>query len=442
MENIFKAYDIRGEYPKEINDELAFLIGRAFVQFAKAKQIIVAQDNRFSSASLTENLIKGINEQGADVIDINSVSVDVMYYASGKLNCPGIMVTASHLPKEYNGFKFSNPGAEPINQETGLEKIKSLVKENSFKEADKKGEIIKKDILDEYIEHTLGFINKESLSDLKIVADAGNGMAGKMIPLIFKDLPLKIIPLNFETDGSFPGRSSNPIIAENIVDLKNRILEEEADLGIAFDTDADRAFFMDEQGSLINSSLIISLISREILKKKQNERIVYSLICSKVVPETIKENKGIPVISRVGHSFVKQEMRKNNAIFGGERSGHYYFRDNFYADSPFITVFKVLEIISKGKNKFSEIVREFDKYFKIEQVDFKVKNQQEILEKLEEKYKDGKISHLDGLTIEYSDWWFNLRASNTEPVMRLNLEAEKEELMEEKTKEVSRLIQS
>jgi len=439
--NIFKAYDIRGRYPEGVNEEVFYQIGRALVEFNKAKKIIVGRDMRLSSLSLREGLIKGITDSGCDVIDIGLVSVDVLYFACGKMDLAGAMITASHLGKEYNGLKLCRAGAEPINAETGLEEIKKMVGENNFLAAKKKGRVIEQDILEEYRRHILGFVDKKSIRDLKVAVDAANGMAGKIIPLLFKDLPCQIIPLYFELDGSFPNRPANPIEPANLFDLQKKVVAEKADLGIAFDGDADRVFFINEKGEFIGSSLIIALLAREILKERQGEKAVYSLVCSRIIPETIENNKGKAVISRVGHSFVKQKMREVDAIFGGERTGHFYFRDNFYADSGFIAALKVLEIISKERKPFSQILAPFEKYFKTEQIDFTVAEPEEVLKRLEAKYQDGKISRLDGLTVEYPDWWFNLRSSNTEPVMRLNLEAKTKELMEEKVKKVSELIE-
>lgn len=439
--NIFKAYDIRGRYPEGINEEAVELIGRALVALAKTEKIVVGRDMRLSSPTLAKALIKGIIDSGCDVIDIGLVSVDVLYFASGKMNLPGAMVTASHLGKEYNGLKLCRSGAEPINQETGLKEIEKLATENNFPPVEKKGRAIERDILEEYRRHILGFVDKESIRDLRVVVDAANGMAGKIIPLLFKDLPCQIIPLYFDLDGSFPNHPSNPVEPANLFDLQKKAALEKADLGVAFDGDADRVFFIDEKGGLIESSLIIALLAREILRKQPGEKVVYSLICGRIASETIEKNKGQAVVSRVGHSFVKRKMREADAIFGGERSGHYYFRGNFYADSGFIAALKVLEIISKENKPFSQLLAPFDKYYKIEQTDFIVSDSESVLKKLEAKYRDGKISRLDGLSVEYPDWWFVLRSSNTEPVMRLNLEAKSKELMEKKTEEIKRAIE-
>jgi phosphomannomutase len=438
--NIFKAYDIRGVYPDQINEEVVYQIGRAFVEFLKPESVVVGRDMRLSSPALFKSLARGIVDQGATVIDIGQVSTDALYFASGKLNQPAVMITASHLAGQYNGLKLSRPGAEPIGQETGLKEIEKLVIQNNFFKPAKQGKVIQQDILEDYTKHVLSFVDQQSIRSLKIVVDAGNGMAGKIAPLVFQHLPGQITPLYFELDGSFPNHLPNPKESANLVDCQKRVLSEKADLGMAFDGDGDRVFFVDDQGQMINSSLIIALLSKAILKKHPAEKIVYNLVCSRIVPETIKQYGGQPIMERVGHSFIKQTMKKTGAIFAGEGSGHYYFRDNFQADSGLIAALIVLEIISQENKPFSQIIEPFKKYYAIEEVNFAVEDKEGIIEKLEGAYKDGKISHLDGLTVEYPDWWFNLRPSNTEPLLRLNLEARTEELMKEKVKEVSQLI--
>ncbi|MFH0906791.1 MAG: phosphomannomutase/phosphoglucomutase [bacterium] len=439
---IFKAYDVRGVYPEQINEEAVYNIGRAFVVFNKAKEIIVGRDMRVFSSSLFDSLTNGITEQGADVIDIGEISTDVLYFASGKLNKPGIMITASHLSGQYNGLKLCYKGAEPISQETGIIDIKKLVLQDDFNKSEKQGKIIKKDILDEYTKHILTFVDGKSIGPLKVVIDAGNGMAGKIVPLVFRNLQVKIIPLYFELDGSFPNHLANPIELVNLVDLQKKVLSEKADLGMAFDGDGDRIFFTDEKAKAIRSSLIIALLVKNILTKHPDEKIIYNVPCSRIVPEIIREYNGEPIIERVGHSFIKQKMKQTGAIFAGEHSGHYFFRDNFRADSGLIAGLIILEIVSQENKPFSQIIQKFEKYFSIKETNFEVEDKQGIMEKIEEKYKHGKISHLDGLTVEYSDWWFNVRPSNTESLLRLNLEADTEGLMKEKTEEISQLIKN
>ncbi len=435
---IFKAYDIRAIYPDQIDKDFAKLIGNAFVQFSKAKKIIVGRDMRNSSTPLFKGLSDGIIEAGVDVIDIGLVSTDTVYYASGKLNCPGIMITASHNPKQYNGLKFCLEKAKPVSKDTGLLKIKELTKKNKI--AKKKGKITKKEILNDYKKFTYKFINKKSIKPLKIVIDAGNGMAGKMAPIIFKDLPIKITPLFFKLDGNFPNHPASPIEKKNLKDLIKKVKEKKADLGMAFDGDADRVFFINEKGGVISGSTIVAMIAKDILNKNPKEKIIYNLTCTKAVPEIIKENGGTPIIEKVGHSFIKDTMKKTGAIFAGEPSGHYYYRDNFRADSAMITSLIILEMLSLSGEKMSKLTKHFNRYHQIEETNFVVKDKVKKLKALEKKYNKGKKKKLDGLTIKFKNWWFNIRASNTEPVLRLNLEANTKKLMNEKKKELKNFL--
>jgi len=443
-EKIFKAYDIRGIYPDEINEAVAFQIGRALAQFFRRKKIVIGRDMRLSSEPLFSSLTQGILDQGGQVIDIGLVSTDALYFASGRLKLPAVMITASHLPRQYNGFKICRAGAEALSQTSGLKEIAKLVQENikkSKEKREKEGKIIHQDILSEYRLHVLSFINLKVLQPLKVVVDAGNGMAGKIVPLIFENLPFQIIPLYFKLDGSFPHHSANPLEKDNLKELQKRVLKEKADLGIAFDGDGDRVFFVDEKGEIIKSSLIIALLSQKFLEESPGEKIIYNLVCSRIVPETIKRYGGKPLIERVGHSFIKARMKKTGAVFAGEASGHYYFRKNFRADSGIIAALIVLEMLSKRRKPLSLVLEPFKKkYFAIEEVNFKVKNKNRLIKKIEAVYRDAKISHLDGLTVSYPDWWFNLRPSNTEPVVRLNLEAVSQKKLADKFKEIKGLI--
>lgn len=442
VSEIFKAYDIRGIYPKEFNQETAFKIGRALVIFFKTKKIIIGRDMRISSDDIFKALAEGIREQGADVINIGLVSTDCLYFASGKLNLAGVMITASHNPKQYNGLKICGKEASPVGERTGLKEIKRLVQKNNFPKAKKTGRLIKKDILKSYARHILSFIDKENIKPLKIVVDAGNGMAGKIVPLVFKDLPGQIIPLYFKLDGSFPNHLASPVDWKNLISCQKEIKKSKADLGLAFDGDADRVFFIDEKGKPVRSSLIIALIAQKILLKNPGAGIIYNLICSKIVPETIKQLGGRPIIERVGHSFIKETMKKTRAVFAGEHSGHYYFQKNYRADSGLIAALIVIEIISKANLPLSQIIRPFDKYWAIEETNFKVDSKEKILKRVEKKYRNGKISHLDGLTVEYKNWWFNLRPSQTEPLLRLNIEAETKKLLGQKKDELSKIVRS
>jgi phosphomannomutase len=440
---IFKAYDVRGIYGRDLTEEVAYNIGRAFVSFLKCKGVVVGYDMRISSPKLSKAFMKGVNEAGADAIDIGQVSTDGLYFASGFLRKSGVMFTASHNPKEYNGIKFCRANAVPINEKTGLNKIRTIIEKNKFKNKIKKGKSTKRNILKDYVKHVLSFIGKGKVRKLKIAVDAGNGMAGKIIPLIYDKLPVKIIPLYFKLDGTFPNHPADPSKYENLKELQEIVKKDKCDFGMAFDGDADRIFFVDENGNVVNSSLIAALIIKNILKKHKNEKIIYNLVCSRIVPEIIEKYGGKAVIERVGHSFIKDTMRKINAIFACEHSAHYYFRHNFNADSGMIASVIVSEIISKECKSLSELLEEFEVYFKIEETNFKVEDKMKKIQEIKERYKGKnpkKIMTMDGISIYFDDWWFNVRPSNTEPLLRLNLEADSKELMEEKKKEVSKVI--
>ncbi len=441
--DIFKAYDIRGIYGKDLTDKIAYKIGKAFVDFLDCKKVVVGYDMRPSSEKVVKAFIKGVNEQGADVVDIGMVSTDAVYFASGKLNVPGVMFTASHNPSKWNGMKLCRENAIPINHDTGLKDIETSVKKNIFKEAGRRGTLIKEDILKDYVKHVNTFFDSRKIKKLKIVVDAGNGMAGKIIPLVFEKLNAKIIPLYFKLDGRFPNHLPDPSKPENLRALQRRVKKEKADFGMAFDGDADRIFFVDEKGLTIDSSLVSCLIIKNMLKMHPNERVIYNLVCSRIVPEVVIKNRGIPIKDRVGHSYIKQTMRDTGAIFACEHSAHYYYRDNFRADSGIITAVIMAEIVSKDKKKLSKLLDEFRKYYKIEETSLKVKDKDKKLKKIEKMYKgkrNGRFNKLDGITFEFKDWWFNLRPSNTEPLLRLNLEARFEKLMKEKKKELVKLI--
>ena len=445
LSEIFKAYDVRGIYKKNLTEDTAYKIGRAFVDFLNCKQLIVGYDMRLSSESLVKAFIEGANKQGSDVINIGLVSTDAVYFASGSLNLPAIMFTASHNPPEWNGIKFCRENAVPINHDTGLKDIELLVKKNKFRKIEKKGKAVEKDIIKGYIRHVHSFIKTRAIKKLKIAVDAGNGMAGKMIPLVFKGLNAKIIPLYFNLDGSFPNHLADPSKFENLKQLQKKVKKEKCDLGMAFDGDADRIFFIDENGKVIDSSLLSCLIIKRILEHHPNEKVIYNLVCSHIVPEVVMKNNGIPIRERVGHSFIKQTMKDTGAIFACEHSAHYYYRHNFRADSGIITALIVAEILSKNKQKLSKLLEEFRKYFKIEETNSKVKDKDKKLKEIQAVYKKkrgNKFNKLDGITFEFRDWWFNVRPSNTEPLLRLNLEANSKKLMEEKKKELLKVIRS
>jgi len=445
LSQIFKAYDVRGIYNENLTEAIARNIGKAFVSFLKCKTVVVGYDMRLSSPKLSRAFMKGVNQQGANAIDIGMVSTDGLYFASGFLKMPAVMFTASHNPAKYNGIKFCKANAVPINQDTGLKKIKSIIENEKYKKiSDTEGRIAEKHILSEYVKHVKKFIDIGRLKKLKVAVDAGNGMAGKIIPLVYNNLPLTIVPLYFELNGTFPNHLADPSKYENLKELQKIVIEKKCDFGMGFDGDADRIFFVDETGKIRNSSLISALVIKKILSRHKKEKIIYNLINSKIVPETIKKYGGKALIERVGHSYIKDSMRKTKAIFACEHSAHFYFRDNFRADSGIIMSLIVSEIISRENKSLSSLLKEFEKYHKIQESNFKVKNKKAMMRKIEKHYKSKKpkkTSKLDGITFDFGDWWFNVRPSNTEPLLRLNLEADTEKLMEEKRRELIFIIQ-
>ena len=441
---IFKAYDVRGTYPDQIDEDAARRIGAALARFCDASRLAVGRDMRTSSEVLARAFARGASSAGAEVLDLGLVSTDGLYFASGKLDLPACMVTASHNPGRYNGFKPCRAGATPIGSESGLKDIQALAEKgegladvSEGPDADV-GEQL--DIIGDYSAHCRSFVEVEALKPLKVVVDAGNGMAGLTVPVVFADLPFQLVPLYFELDGTFPNHPASPIEAENLVDLQHAVQETGSDLGIAFDGDADRMFLVDERSNPVSGSTTTALVAERVLKKQPGERIIYNLICSWTVPEVIKENGGEPIRTRVGHSFIKDVMATTGAVFGGEHSGHYYFRDNFRADSGMIAALLVLEALSLAEQPLSELLEPYNRYAASGEINSEVKDQQERLEALADRYQQGKQDRTDGLTVEFEDWWFNSRPSNTEPLLRLNLEARTEELMKTKRDEVLSLI--
>jgi phosphomannomutase len=434
---IFRAYDIRGVYPDEIDEDTAYRVGRAIVEYTKKKTIVVGQDMRESSSKLFKELSKGITDQGADVIEIGLCSTPMFYFAVNFLKGnAGIMITASHNPAKYNGFKLVREKAIPLTYEKGILQIKDLASANDFKEISKKGKIIiKKDILHNYVNFILSLA--KNMPKLKVVVDTSNGMAGFTLPKVFEHLDLKIIHINKKLDGNFPNHEANPLKSKVYAQLKKEIKKQKADFGALFDGDADRLGFVDENGYIIGSDIITALIS----KSYSNEKILYDLRSSWIVKEEIKKGNNIPIISRVGHSFIKSTMREKNVIFGGELSGHYYYKQKgFYAENSILTLIKIAQIIKKENKPLSKIIKPLKKYFQSGEINSEVENKENKMKELEKIYKNAKISKLDGITIEFKDFWFNVRTSNTEPLLRLNLEAKTKKLMQKKTKEVLKVI--
>jgi phosphomannomutase len=440
--DIFKAYDVRGVFPDELDPEIAYKIGRALVTYLDADQIVVARDMRLSSPVLASSLVDGILDQGADVFDIGLISTDGLYFAVGKYGyAGGVMVTASHNPPEYNGFKICRSEARALSMDEGIGEIRDLVAAGRFSEPADRGALTERDLLPAFAEHVLSLIDVDAIRPMKIAIDAGNGMGGKIVPAVFGKLPVEVIPLYFELDGSFPNHLANPIEPENVEDLRRTILEQKADLGIAFDGDADRMFILDEHGEFVSGAMITALVGKAMLQKYPGSTIVYNLICSRAVPEMIRREGGQGVRSRVGHSFIKALMRRNDAIFGGEHSGHFYFRDNWYADSGIIAALTVIELLSRENISMSEALKPLDPYVRSGEINREVASQQAVMRKIENSFSDAEIDHLDGLTVGADDWWFNVRPSNTQPLLRLNVEANSRDLLEQKTQEVLAIIE-
>ena len=440
---IFKAYDIRGIYPEELNEEIAYRIGRAFATYLHPRSVAVGRDMRLSSPQLFENLARGILDSGSDVIDIGLCSTDAIYFTVGRFGYDaGIMVTASHNPPSYNGMKMCKKNAVPLSGEEGIDQIKELILKGEFPEVKVKGKAKQHDIQQEYIAHVLSFIDPKKIKPFKIVVDAGNGMAGKIIPDLFEKLPCHLVPMYFELDGSFPHHVPSPIEPENIKPLQEKVLEQKADLGAAFDGDADRVFLVDENSKTLGGDMVTALVAKSLLKKEKNATILYNLICSKTVPRIITEGGGKPIRTRVGHALIKPLMKKHNAVFGGEHSGHFYFRNNWFADSGLIALLVCLELISEENKPLSALIKSIDKFYRSGEINFRVEDQLQKMKDVEKHFSGAKIDHLDGLTVEFEDWWFNLRPSNTEPLIRLNIEASSPQLLDQKRKELFQLIKS
>ncbi|MEW6050873.1 MAG: phosphomannomutase/phosphoglucomutase [Candidatus Zixiibacteriota bacterium] len=442
--SIFKAYDIRGTYPRQLNGQVAYQIGAALAGYLECRTIAVGRDMRLSSDELLEQLIRGINDSGVDVIDLGLISTDALYFAVGKFGYDGgVMITASHNPKEYNGFKICRKNAEPLSGSEGLNQMLQAIQEGTWlREASTKGMVVRRDISEEYARHCLSFIDVTKVKPYSIVIDAGNGMAGATLPPVLKHLPVKVTRLFFELDGSFPNHPASPIELENLRDLQKKIAETKADFGVAFDGDADRMFLVDKDGRQLGGDMVTALVAKSLLSKHPRETILYNLICSRAVPELVTRLGGNAIRTRVGHALIKPLMKKNNAIFGGEHSGHFYFRDNWFADSGLIAFLVCLELISVEGTPLHEMVQVIDPYFRSGEINSRVESIPVKIQQVTESYASGKQDTIDGLTVQFDDWWFNLRPSNTEPLLRLNIEANSRKLLEAKTKELLKIIRS
>jgi phosphomannomutase len=442
LARIVMAYDVRGLVPDELNEEVAWVLGRAAAVELQGAAIIVGRDMRQSSEPLAQAFMQGVRVQGVDTIDIGLASTDLLYYASGKLGHPGAMWTASHNPARYNGLKLCRAGAAGVSLDSGLAQIRDRALSGNYPEADAEGTAHQADLIDDYAEHVRSFINLAALRPLSVVVDAGNGMAGLVVPPIFDGLPVSIDPLYFELDGTFPHHPANPIEPANLVDLQRRVVGTHADLGLAFDGDADRMFCVDEQGRIVPPSLVVACIAETLLRRLPGETILYNLICSHVVPETVEAHGGHAIRTRVGHSFIKGVMKDTGAVFAGEHSGHYYFRDNFRADSGVIAALILLEALSESGGTLSELLAPYDRYVQSGEINTEVEDQRAATERVAEEFaSEGEADWADGLTVNGDGWWFNLRPSNTEPLLRLNVEADDRATMEEIRDRVVRLLQ-
>lgn len=448
---IFKAYDIRGVYPEQINEEDAWKIGSATARFLpsmlhgfelgqpNSKSLCVGRDMRKHSESLAQAVIEGIRATGVNVIDIGMVDTPQVYFAINFLNtCGGIQVTASHNPAKYNGLKISGLGAKPIGVDTGLNDVKHLATALIHTKGKATGKLEQMDLTSPYKEHVLKSLNP-NVANLKIAVDASNGMAGKMVPLIFGGLPIEIIDRNFEHTGRFK-HPPNPLVEKNLTQVKAATRKNECSFGICFDGDADRLIIVDEKAATISSDLLTALMVPYFLKKNPHSAIVYDLRSSRVVAEEIIKNGGTPRRERVGHAFMKEAMRISRAVFGGELSGHYYYRDNYCTDSGLITFVHVINIASEAKTPISELIKPLRRYNTSGEINFEVEDKQTRMEELARRYNDGQIDYLDGVTVGYKDWWFNCRPSNTEPLLRLNVEAKSKELLDEKLSEIEQIL--
>lgn len=440
MGGIYKAYDIRGIYNKDWDKEAAYKIGYFLPKLLDAKKILVGRDVRATSEEIFEALTRGITDAGCDVYDIGISSTPMVYFGTIKYDMDGsVMITASHNPPEYNGLKVSRRGALPVGFESGLDKLEKMVENEEIIPKSNKGIISPINLKNDYISHLKGFA--KNIKPLKVVIDTANGMGGLIIPSILEDLGYEVVKLYTELDGTFPNHLPDPLKEENLNDLKKMVIKEGADLGIAIDGDADRVMFIDEKGNYVSADLIIPLIGKAIMDNK-GEYVLYDVRSSRSVPEEIEKLGGKPYMWKVGHAYMKIKLRELNGLYGGELAGHYYFRDNFYTDSGVVALLCVLSALSKDNRKMSEIIKDYKRYYFSGEINFKVEDKSGKIKELREKYSDGKIIDIDGIRIEFEDYWFNVRPSNTEPYLRLVVEAINEDIMRQKIKEISEIIQS
>ena len=428
LDAIFKAYDIRGTTPDQLDAEVARAIGGAFARFVNgqvggARKVLIGRDMRASGVELAAAFADGVRSQGLDVVDLGLASTDLVYFAAGSLDAPGVMLTASHNPAQYNGMKLCLAGARPVGEDTGLREIKAMVEAGIPAADGPAGGQESLNLLRAFAHHVRSFVDVGALRPMKIVADTANGMGGLVVPAVFEGLPMDLEIMYGELDGTFPNHPADPIQPENLVALQARVLETGADLGLAFDGDADRVFLVDDRGQGLSGSLTTAIVAAGVLEKQPGATILHNCICSKAVPEVVRERGGTPVRTKVGHSFIKSVMAETGAAFGGEHSAHYYFRENYRADSGSIAALVVLEQLSRAGVPLSELRKPFDRYAASGEINTTVPDTAAVIERVASHYPPDSQDHLDGLTVDQGSWWFNLRPSNTEPLLRLNLEA-------------------
>ena len=442
LDRIFKAYDVRGVVPDELDANIARRIGAAFAEWTNLPAILLGRDSRISSPELAAAITEGATSVGVNVVDLGLASTDLVYFASGSLDLPAVMLTASHNPKNYNGLKFCMPGARPVGEDSGLREIRAIVERGDIPPAATKGTVSQRDLLEPYTEHVLSFVDIPAMRPMTVAVDTANGMGGLVVPAVMARLPVTLHHLYAELDGTFPNHPADPLDPENQKDLKAAVLEHHADVGLAFDGDADRVFLVDEKAEDVSGSLLTALVARAMLRQEPGAKIVHNLICSWIVPESIRAEGGEPIRTRVGHSFIKQVMAETGAIFGGEHSGHYYFRNNYRADSGLIAAVVAMGELSSAGEPLSDVLAPFRKYFDSGEINSRVDDPKAKVEEIAAALADGRQDRLDGLTVEYPDWWFNVRPSNTEPLLRLNVEATTAELLARKTAMMLDLIRS
>ena len=439
--SIFKAYDIRGIFPTDLDEKVAYQIGRAFVTYVGAPQVIVGRDMRLSGPVVSGGVKRGITDQGADVIDIGMVSTDQYYFACAKLGLPGVMVTASHNPKEYNGFKMVQKMPYLLSGDAGIQDIRRLVESEAYPAPARKGSIIQQNFREEFIAKVLSVIDTSAIQPLKVIADTGNGMVGPSLQEVYSHLPVQLVGMYLDPDGSLPNHGLDPLMPENRAELQRRVKEEGADIGFAFDGDGDRFFAIDDRGEFIPGDFLTAIMGAYLLEKYPASNILYDVRASWAVVDLIQAGGGTPMVERVGHAFIKRRMAQENAIFAGEVSGHYYFRDFFYADSGILPSLILLEMLSRRGIKMSALLQQLEaKYFISGEINSRVANPAEKIAQLKDRYGDAKIENLDGVSVTYPSWHFNVRGSNTEPLLRLNLEATSRLEMEQRRDEVLAII--